>query len=836
MPLFRQVRILAAALLVAHSNAQGTLPVQRINGPIWDGNGGPLLAGRVWAITPQPNQPTSISVPAGRTLTIDGAILKFDGTSLDVDGVVVIHNTSVLTSWSDDSVGGDSNGDGTSFGQPGGWSGITAFNTASVTMLDSELRFAGQVAHQGPPRPAFWCRGAGGTGDITHSKILASLGVGLDLENFAVWVQRSEVSGCEAVGSAPFWGIGRLANNTASANTLRDDWLFTWIDPVASTQWPLNTLTVAPGSTMTGTVFVPTIPVPAGKSLAFQGPLVVKSLAGTIRAENLTATGTVFTSREDDTRGADFDKTTPSVAAPGDWTGLDISPVLSNGGLDLQICEVLHAGRGTQQSVLVNGNAVTLTSCRIARGLGDALRVANATVRSIEFCQFEDCAGIAARGLRWLDVSHCEMNGAVGNLGGDYFEVAPSVTTVANVTIGPDNYPGPVLVVGAGQSWFRANAKLRLLPGTILKCEHPSTEIGVENTGQTDMRGHGARPVIMTSLRDDAIAGDTNKDGNQTLPAPGDYKGVFVNSTAGPSAIEQVWFHYADYSVSCRSTLADIGGIRVTRGLGALDIGAVHGNLLHDLCIEDSVGTGLAVDGLQTPFDIDHVTIVNAGQYGITKGPNRQHRLYNSIVWNCAFGPQAGFPPNHVHNCNGLFPGQNGNTAVDPQLDPATCAPMLGSPMLGGGNDALAPTRPRDARGNPRRLDNGNYDGNGTTGSDGGSEVGGVERAPFRADSTGEGRIGGTISVRVDGPGSYFSGLLIGLQDGTVFWPPFGNLLAGTGSIIVLGFNIGNAPFTLVLPNQPGLIGAEFALQGLGIPAQSAMLGSFTNDLTFRIH
>lgn len=109
---------------------------------------------------------TDVTVNAGVTMTVDpGVVVKMEGnaTNLFVNGTLVAGGSDsqpfVFTSVRDDTVGGDTNNDGTSSGRAEDWGGIALRSTSSGTFLRSgRLAFGGSATY-GAITAALWIEG-----------------------------------------------------------------------------------------------------------------------------------------------------------------------------------------------------------------------------------------------------------------------------------------------------------------------------------------------------------------------------------------------------------------------------------------------------------------------------------------------------------------------------------------------------------------------------------------------------------------------------------------------------------------------------------------------------
>ena len=114
------------------------------------------------------------------------------------------------------------------------------------------------------------------------------------------------------------------------------------------------------------------------------------------------------------------------------------------------------------------------------------------------------------------------------------------------LTLAATALTGPALNITADQVTIAnlafANARhhaITIQPGAIVKFAK-KTGITVQAGGILNALAADGTPIQLTSLADDAAGGDTNLDGNNSRPQPGDWTGVAVigngqfNQTAAP--------------------------------------------------------------------------------------------------------------------------------------------------------------------------------------------------------------------------------------------------------------------------------------------------------------
>ena len=582
------MRSLAAALLLSLACAlctERSYAQVPISGAVYDGAGGPLLSGQVYHAV------GNVQVPAGRTLTVQqDVVIKFaPGTILLADGDLTVLGTSalpvVVTSWSDDSIAGDSWGDGPTTGTAGDWGGVVAGALGSVDLDHTLARFGGGGG--------FGLVSCGG-GDVTlrDCTIEKSSNAGLDLFSFGVPVV---VEDCSFQGNAG-WPVQNLfmshlsgfSGNTASGNGSGDAVLVT-----ASTL--AGDLTIVEDNLLNGTMALFGLSsIAFGATLTFGAGVTVKHIgtagwivSGTLRAFGTGSDPVVFTSISDDDYAGDTANDGPTSGTPGQWDSIDVDV---SGTLELTDTVVRYAGSNTWRAIRCSGGELDLLGCTFERNVGAGLdlQFTDATL-DVQDCAFDDNTGWPVDLVTVHDVSGFLANTASGNQGGSAMRMGHGYAT-EDVDIWPENLINGCLVMtdditpGPGST-------VTLHAGTVFK---PMGSLGFFADGTLRALGTEADPVVFTSLFDDTICGDTNADGPST-GSPGDWL-EFLSFPGGSMELNHSLLRFAGSSAS--SAVRTLGG--------ALQ--------LRNCEIRETDGTGIDLDNFDVPCEVVDCSFVdNAG-------------------------------------------------------------------------------------------------------------------------------------------------------------------------------------------------------------------------------
>jgi len=304
--------------------------------------------GLAWTVA-DTNGNRPLTIPAGRTMNISpGAVLKFDGVRLIVGGALTARGSSskpiVFTSITDDTAGGDTNGDNnTTTPAKGDWRGITfaggaafdasfliyryadrtlgAENTALFRVTDSTISGGIDLIRDDSTTRVELLRNTvtgHGIHVVTYQPSASPVAVQVsgntvkDTGNeFAVFVHDPDLRPSLLLGNT---ATGTGKRTIAISGALAEDWTV----PTTGLPWTISYAT-----------YYSSLEIPAGVTMTAPPGVVLKfdrvglQVDGKLIARGTTSQPVVFTSITDDTIGGDTNgdnnTTTPTK---GDWRGI----------------------------------------------------------------------------------------------------------------------------------------------------------------------------------------------------------------------------------------------------------------------------------------------------------------------------------------------------------------------------------------------------------------------------------------------------------------------------------------------------------------------------------
>ncbi|MDE3057711.1 MAG: right-handed parallel beta-helix repeat-containing protein [Bacteroidota bacterium] len=524
--------ILVVVFLVSVSNATTNVSGTISKDSTWTSGGSPYMV------------TGSVTVGSGFTLTVDSGVtvLFQPGTNLYAYGN--LHARQAVFTSSKDTSGGSP--------QKGDWGTIQIgyyASTPTATFDTCRFQFGGangssivylqygSASLQGCTIANSSTNGINtysGTLSVTNSNISNATNTGITFDGTSVTLTNVTITSCDwplrygSTSSLVFNGVNNLTGNNHNGVYMNFGSTGNMVlDTVSIPYYFPGDFTVNSGATLQ---------IASADILKFNGGHLY--VRGALVAVAGQGEGIYFTSYLDDNHGGDTnDDGGVSAPATGNWYGVYFEGSTMDSLSVMRRCYVYFAGAGNTGGITMNNASPTIDSCNMVKNYYGAMmqgvsspKFTNNTIGSSQIVPI--AMSFSANPIFSNNTFSFSDNAydAIGLLGGTLptSSVLPirSVTSIPNVTY-----------LLLDQITVPSGVTLTINKGIVIKGYSDYQVITVQ--GKLVANGTADSAIVITSAKDDNFGNphDTNKDGNTSAPAVGDWGGIVFEPGSDSASI-----------------------------------------------------------------------------------------------------------------------------------------------------------------------------------------------------------------------------------------------------------------------------------------------------------